>query len=513
MRAESSGPVVLCILDGWGIGIDSPDNAIFNARTPVWDKLLLDYPSGELVTSGAAVGLPDGQMGNSEVGHMNIGAGRVAMQDLPRINQSINQSALEQNSKLQEYILTLKENGGTCHLLGLLSPGGVHSHQEHILELCRILNSSSIPVAIHIFLDGRDTMPRSAAEYLKKFETDIGELKTVRIATVSGRYWSMDRDNRWDRIFKSWAVIVRGSSIGLTYSGASEIISNAYESEISDEFIDPAVVKGYEGIKDGDGLLMANFRADRVRQLLSSFIDPDFSKFDREILSRFSSVLGMCSYSKNLDRFMETIFPPVQFNNVLGQVIASSGLRQLRIAETEKYAHVTFFLNGGEERIFDGEERILVPSPKVSTYDTQPEMSALEVTDRLIDSIKTNSFDFAVVNFANPDMIGHTGNFDAACKSVETVDLCLGRLLSLVHEQKIAILVTSDHGNVEQMKSASGSAHTAHTLNPVPYIIISDSLDRTKRLPNGILADIAPTILDLLGLDKPKEMTGKSLLD
>ena len=513
MKRIIPGPVVLCILDGWGIAPDHSHNAIFKAKTPVWDSLLKEYPCSELLTSGVAVGLPDGQMGNSEVGHMNIGSGRVTVQDLPRIEDAIATDMLGHNSDVQKFIDAMLLSGGTCHLMGLISTGGVHSHQNHMVALSKILSRNGIPVSIHAFLDGRDTAPRSALSYVEKFEAEIEILEEVKIRTLCGRYYAMDRDNRWDRVSKAWNLIVNGKGNTSNNTGAIDAIKNSYNKNISDEFLEPVSIGNFPGVLDGDGLISANFRADRVREILSSLIDPNFDKFSRNCVPKFNSVLGMCSYSENLDRYMDYIFPPIIMSNVLGEVLSVSGLKQLRLAETEKYAHVTFFLNGGREAVFEGEERILVASPQVPTYDLKPEMSALELTDHLLSAVEESRFDFIAINYANTDMVGHTGNLDAACLAVETVDACLGKLVKAVTDADGALLITADHGNVEDMLSISGEPQTAHTRNPVPSIMVSNYKKKFSKMRKGALLDIAPTILYLLGLRQPKEMTGNSLID
>ncbi len=513
MTQTASGPVILCVLDGWGNAPKNRYNAISNAKTPVWDKILKNYPNGELLTSGLAVGLPEGQMGNSEVGHMSMGSGRVVLQDLPRIDNAIKEKQLYNNLQLKDHISKIKEKNGTCHLLGLLSPGGVHSHQNHIVEICKILESKNIQVCVHVILDGRDTPPYSAVEYIRKFKISISGLKGVTIASITGRYWTMDRDNRWERVFKAWSVLVYGNKENHTSSDADDHISKMYASGVSDEFIEPIALGGYNGIKDGDGLLIANFRADRVREIATALVMPDFSHFSRDYIPKFSSVLGMCSYSSELDKVMDNMFHPIAISNVLGEVIACAGLKQLRIAETEKYAHVTFFFNGGEENEFYGEERILIPSPNVATYDLQPEMSAFEVAEKLNHCIRNNKFDFIAVNFANADMVGHTGDLAAATLAVEAVDKCLSVLLKAIVDTSGALLITADHGNVEEMSNSVGEPHTSHTRNPVPFVIVSENKKKISVRSCGSLCDIAPTIIELLGLYQPQEMTGTSLID
>ena len=509
MSAKRPRPVVLCILDGWGERHDRDHNAIELANTPVWDGFMRDCPHGLIDASELHVGLPQGQMGNSEVGHMNIGAGRVVMQDLPRIDAAVAQGEMKANPAMTAFIAKLKASGGTCHLMGLMSPGGVHSHQDHIAALARILDEAGVPVAAHAFLDGRDTPPSSARGFVAEFVKKISGLRQTTIATIGGRYYAMDRDKRWERVSLAYDALV--DTKGETAATALAAIDAAYARGETDEFVKPTVVGGYRGMKDGDGLLMANFRADRARQILTALLDPAFAAFARPRIVRFAAALGMSEYSTALNAFMTTLFPSERLSHVLGAVIAEAGLKQLRIAETEKYAHVTFFLNGGEETLFPGEERILVPSPKVATYDLKPEMSAFEVTDKLVDAIRSGKFDLIVVNYANTDMVGHTGDLAAAIKAVETVDTCLGRLRDALTERGGAMLITADHGNAETMQDpVTKEPHTAHTLNRVPIVLVNGVA--AGKLRDGRLADIAPTLLSLMGLHQPAEMTGHSLI-
>lgn len=502
-------PVVLCVLDGWGHRSECEDNAICQAATPVWDRLMNTRPHALLDASGPEVGLPSSQMGDSEVGHMSIGAGRIVMQDLPRIDEALANGELAGNPVLRQFIDRLA-GGGTAHLMGLVSSGGVHAHQDHIAALARMLGEAGVPVAIHVFLDGRDTPPRSARDYVARLVADTSDVPGLRFATVSGRYYAMDRDTRWERTGLAYAAIVGAD--GERAADPVAAIETAYAADTSDEFVKPAVIEGFAGMADGDGVLMANFRADRARQMLAALLDPAFDDFERDRIIRFAAALGMTSYSGHLDRLMTTLFPPMRLENVLGRVVADAGLTQLRIAETEKYAHVTFFLNGGEEAPFPGEERVLVPSPKVATYDLQPEMSAPELTDRLVSAVESGGFDLIVVNYANTDMVGHTGKLEAAKKAVATVDACLGRLEAAVTGVGGALLVTADHGNVETMQDAeTGQPHTAHTRNLVP-VVLAAGQERSVALRNGRLADVAPTILELLHLKQPVEMTGETLI-
>jgi 2,3-bisphosphoglycerate-independent phosphoglycerate mutase len=504
---ETPKPVVLCILDGWGDGPDGPTNAITRAQTPNWDALLAAYPHARLNASEHHVGLPDGQMGNSEVGHMNLGAGRIVLQDLPRIDAVVADGTLEQHPDLRAFIDALRNSGGTAHVAGLMSPGGVHSHQDQIAALARYLTAAGIPVRIHAFLDGRDTPPSSAKEYLADFIEKSGG---APIGTVCGRYFALDRDKRWDRVER--AVLLMVDAEGTHADDALQAVEAAYKVDTSDEFVEPTVIGDYTGMKDGDGLLMANFRADRAREILTALLDPSFDGFAHARQVSFSATLGLIEYSDALNPLIKALFPSVELEKVFGQLLANAGRKQLRIAETEKYAHVTFFFNGGQEQVFDGEERILVPSPDVATYDLQPEMSAAEVTNKLVDAIASDDFDFILVNYANTDMVGHTGDFAATVKAVETVDHCLGRLRDAVVAAGGALLVTADHGNAEMMADPnSGGAHTAHTRNLVPAVLI-DTSGQTTTLNDGCLADVAPTLMDLMQLAQPAEMGGRSLL-
>ncbi len=502
-------PVVLCILDGWGWREDPADNAVVQANTPSFDRIWSSCPRTFLHTSGQNVGLPDGQMGNSEVGHMNIGAGRVVLQDLPRIDQAVTTGDLARTPALGDLVSRLKDSGGTCHIMGLLSPGGVHSHQRHMAALVNTLTDLGIPVAIHGFLDGRDTPPQSAGEFLEDFLSTL--TGNARLATISGRYYAMDRDKRWERVSKAYDALVDAK--GETAADWREALKASYDAGTTDEFVLPTVLDGYGGMADGDGLLMTNFRADRARQLLGALVDPDFDGFDRRVVS-FAARAGMVEYSTRLNEFLTALFPPETIINSIGEVVAASGGKQLRIAETEKYPHVTFFLNGGEEETYEGEDRIMVPSPKVATYDLQPEMSAPEVTEKVTDAVRSQKYDLVVINYANPDMVGHTGDLQAAIKAVETVDQGLGQLIEAVRETGGVMFVTADHGNAEMMRDPqTGKVHTAHTTFVVPAVLVNtESLGSNVVLEEGRLADIAPTLLALMGLAQPKEMTGRSLL-
>ena len=500
-------PVVLCILDGWGERDEPEHNAIAAARTPVWDRLKATCPHARLDASGGEVGLPPGQMGNSEVGHMNIGAGRVVMQDLPRIDAAIGSGELAASPVLRDFVAALKASGGTAHLMGLMSPGGVHSHQDHIAALANMLDDAGVPVALHAFLDGRDTPPSSARGYL---ETFLKAAPRATVATVGGRYYAMDRDKRWERVERAYAALADAE--GVRAADALAAVDASYADSVTDEFMLPAAIGDYAGMRDGDGILMANFRADRAREILTALLDAGFDDFPRKRRVTFAAAAGMVEYSSALASLMTALFAPTNPENVLGQAVSDAGLRQLRIAETEKYAHVTFFLNGGREVEFPGEDRILEPSPKVATYDLKPEMSAPELTDRLVEAIGGGAYDLIVVNYANTDMVGHTGIMAAATAAAETVDRCLGRVEEAVRNAGGALFVTADHGNAENMRdAASGEPHTAHTHNLVPAILVAGSGAET-RIADGRLADIAPTILELMELPRPAEMTGQSLI-
>lgn len=499
-------PVVLCILDGWGHRDEAVDNGIKQANTPVYDRLWNTSPRAWLATSGLAVGLPDGQMGNSEVGHMNLGSGRVVLQDLPKIDSAIENCALASNPELESFIAKLKSSGGTAHLMGLLSPGGVHSHQDHIAALANIIGAAGVPVCIHAFMDGRDTPPRSALDFVSEFEGALDHPNTTKIATMVGRYYAMDRDQRWDRVEQAYRMVTDADAAHSADS-ATAAVKAAYARDENDEFIAATCIGKYAGMADGDGLLMANFRADRAREILTAFLEPDFSSFARKPIA-LSAVLGMVDYSSALSRFHPILFPSEDIENSFGEILADHGVPQLRISETEKYAHVTFFFNGGKEDVFAGEDRILIPSPDVATYDLKPEMSAFEVTEQLEAAITSGKYGAIIVNYANPDMVGHTGVMSAAIKAVETVDACLGRLETAVKKAGAAMIVTADHGNIELMRDPeTNQPHTAHTSFDVPVLL----LNHDAELSDGALSDIAPTLLSILGLPQPSEMTGASI--
>lgn len=504
-------PVMLMILDGWGYREPKTnDNAIEMGNTPNWHRMYKDNPHSLIETSGLAVGLPEGQMGNSEVGHTNLGAGRVVMQDLPRIDLAIKDRSIEQMPVLQELIANLQKNGQACHLMGLMSPGGVHSSQDHIVALSKILSEKGIKVWVHAFLDGRDTPPTSAIDFLANFEKSIAGFNNVKVATIEGRFYAMDRDNRWDRVELAYNTIALGE--GARFANTNEAIKASYANKVNDEFVIPCVIGDYQGMSDGDALLMANFRADRAREILYALADQDFKGFVRKKEIKLSESVGLTEYSVDHQRFMKTIFGPEALSNIFGEVVASHGLTQLRIAETEKYAHVTFFFNGGEEKLFTGEERILVASPKVATYDLKPEMSVYEVTEKLVQAIEDKRFDVIICNFANGDMVGHTGIMEAALKAVAAVDDCLGKVEKAIKDVGGVMIVTADHGNVEKMvDEVTGQPYTAHTVGKVPAILVNDQ-SGVKCFKDGRLADMAPTMLELLEIAQPKEMNGHSLL-
>jgi 2,3-bisphosphoglycerate-independent phosphoglycerate mutase len=499
-------PVMLVILDGFGWREETADNAVRQAKKPVFDRLWQTCPHAFLHTSGRDVGLPDGQMGNSEVGHVNIGAGRVVMQELPRISQAAADGSMARAPALIEFIGALKASKGTCHLLGLMSPGGVHSHQDHAVALAKILHEAGVRTVVHAFTDGRDTPPRSAGDDIRWLLMALPD--DVPIATVSGRYYAMDRDKRWERIAKAFAAIAEAEA--QRFPDAAAVIDDAYAHDVTDEFVRPACVGDYKGIQDGDGILCFNFRADRVREILAALLEPNFDGFPRKRGIKFAAAAGMTRYSDELAPYLGVLFPPESLHHILGEIVAEAGRTQLRSAETEKYPHVTYFLNGGQETSFPGEDRIMVPSPKVATYDLQPEMSAPELTDKAVAAIDSKTYDLIVLNFANPDMVGHTGSLPAAIKAVETVDAGLGRIAAAVQKQGGALLVTADHGNCELMRDpATGGPHTAHTTNPVPVVLMGSDASALK---DGRLADVAPTLLELMGLKQPQEMTGTSLI-
>jgi len=500
-------PVVLCILDGWGINADPTSSAPGQAFVPHFNQLWATCPRSTLTTFGRDVGLPTGQMGNSEVGHTNIGAGRVVAMDLGAIDLAIEDGSFAKNPSLLDFTAKMRASGGVAHLMGVISDGGVHGHLAHVIAACRAIADQGVPVALHAITDGRDVAPSSAAEFMAHLivALPVG----VTVATVIGRYWAMDRDNRWDRVQRAFDAMITAK--GAQAAGGVQAIAAAYGRGETDEFIAPTVIGDYAGAKDGDGFFCLNFRSDRAREILAAIAAPDFAGFATGPRPKWAALLGMVPYSAAHSTYMATAYTKPQLNNTLGEWVAAQGLTQFRLAETEKYPHVTFFLNGGREDPFAGESRAMPRSPQVATYDLQPEMSAAEVTDRLVEAINAG-YDLIVVNFANPDMVGHTGSLPAAIKACEAVDLGLGRALVALQAVGGAMIVTADHGNCEVMiDPVTGGPHTSHTTNPVPVVLVGGPAGARLR-DGGRLADLAPTVLALMGLPQPPEMTGKSLL-
>jgi len=505
-------PLLLMILDGWGLNPHPENNAIAQARTPNMTRLCREYPCTDIGTSGMSVGLPEGQMGNSEVGHLNIGAGRIVYQDLTRISKSISDGDFFENSVLLDCIRTARAAGGRLHLAGLLSDGGVHSHNTHLYGLLELARREGVETFVHCLMDGRDTPPKSGADYLAQLEAEMARIGAGRIATVIGRYYAMDRDNRWDRVEQAYNAIVRGE--GDFRRSAREAIESSYAGGVTDEFVKPAVITAdgqpVGALRDGDGFIFFNFRSDRAREITRALALDDCPGFVRHDRPRLAAYVCMTDYDATFG--LPIAYGQEALTNILGEVLGRQGLTQLRIAETEKYAHVTFFFNGGVEEPFPGEERCLIPSPReVATYDKKPEMSAYLVTDELLQRLDTGKYDVIVLNFANADMVGHTGIMQAAVQAIEAVDDCVGRLAAKVLEKGGKAIITADHGNAEVMVDETGGPHTAHTTDRVPLILVDDSRKGGKLRP-GVLADIAPTMLQLLGIPQPKEMTGKSLL-
>lgn len=502
-------PVMLMILDGWGIAPPSSTNAVTRARTPHLDYYFNRYPHSQLRCSGEAVGLPEGQMGNSEVGHLSIGSGRIIYQSLTRISRAVKDGSLEKNPVLVKAMEEARDGGKKLHLLGLLSDGGVHSHIDHLLGLLAMARKMGVEkVCVHAFLDGRDTPPQSAAPFLERVEKACKELGVGQIATVSGRYYAMDRDKRWERIQKVYDCMTGGEA--LEAPSAAEGLAAAYGAGQTDEFVVPFRVAGVDGkVEKGDSLIFFNFRPDRARELTHVFTDPEFAGFPRKEAALPVHFVSMTEYEKGLHAAVA--FPPEAIKDTLAEVVSRAGLHQLHIAETEKYAHVTFFFNGGREQPFPNEDRILVPSPKVATYDLQPEMSAYLVTDKLQEALAKDVYDLVILNFANPDMVGHTGSLEAAVKALEAVDECVGSLAETVLQKGGALCITADHGNLEEMEDpVTHAPMTAHTTNPVPFLVVG--AEPGTQVEDGGLSDIAPTLLDLLDLPKPEAMTGHSLL-
>ncbi len=507
-------PIVLTIMDGFGINEENSGNAIFSAKTPRLDRIFKECPVTQIGASGLDVGLPDGQMGNSEVGHTNIGAGRVVYQELTRITKSIEDGDFFNNEAFLGAIENCKKNGSALHLMGLLSNGGVHSHNTHLYALVKMAKDNGLKdVFIHALLDGRDVPPTSAADFIDELEAKLQEIGCGKIATVMGRFYGMDRDNRWERVGKAYAALVYGE--GVIAQDAAKAVRESYTVKddegkfITDEFVLPTVIEGTKRIKSGDSVIFFNFRPDRAREITRTFVDDDFTGFERKGGRQNVFYVCMTQYDASMPN-VNVAFKPESLDNTLGEFLSKKGLTQLRIAETEKYAHVTFFFNGGREVMFEGEDRILVNSPKVATYDLQPEMSANEVCDKVCEAIEKGIYDVVILNFANCDMVGHTGFFDAAVKAVQTVDTCVGRVEDSVRKMGGVMLLTADHGNADRMVDTDGSPFTAHTTNPVPFAVIGKDV---KLRTGGKLCDISPTIIKLLGLEQPKEMTGKSIIE
>jgi 2,3-bisphosphoglycerate-independent phosphoglycerate mutase len=502
-------PVLLLILDGFGYSEDPDHNAIANARKPNWDRLWNAYPHTLINTSEMAVGLPNGQMGNSEVGHLNIGAGRVVYQDLTRVDVAIPDGSFYTNPALTQAVAQAKENGTALHIMGLLSPGGVHSHENHIHAMLELAVRAGLRrIYIHAFLDGRDTPPRSAAGSLQRMQDKCATLGAGRIASIIGRYYAMDRDNRWDRIQQAYDLVALGKA---AFSAPDVLagLQQAYARDENDEFVKATVIGEPVAMQDGDVAVFMNFRADRAREITRALTDAAFDQFARERFPKLASFVTLSSYGDDFSH-LPAAFAPSAIHNGFGEYISSLGLRQLRIAETEKYAHVTYFFNGGNEQPYAGEDRILVPSPKVATYDLKPEMSAFEVTDKLEAAIRSTQYQAIICNYANGDMVGHTGILEAAVKAVEALDTCIGRVVNAMLECGGEVLITADHGNAEQMiDHTTHQAHTAHTLNPVPFLYIGR---KAQMVNGGALRDVAPTLLAMMGLPQPPEMTGKPLI-
>lgn len=499
-------PVVLCILDGWGLSEDTTANAPVLAETPNFDRIMSSCPHATLTTHGPDAGLPSGQMGNSEVGHTNIGAGRVVAMDLGQIDLSIEDGSFFENAALLDFADKVAAAGGIAHLMALISDGGVHGHITHVLAAAKLLTDKGLTVAIHAVTDGRDVAPKSSDRYIAELVSNLPE--NAHIATVCGRYYAMDRDNRWERVGLAYHAMING--LGAEADSATEAVASAYARDETDEFIEPTVIDDAPGVKDGDGFFCLNFRADRAREILRAIGEPGFAEFETGKRPALSALLGMVEYSEGHNAYMTTCFPPRDIVNTLGEWVAKQGLTQFRLAETEKYPHVTFFLNGGKEHPEEGEDRFMPKSPKVATYDLQPEMSAPQVSDKLVEAIEAR-YDLIVVNFANPDMVGHTGDLQAAMKACEAVDQGLGRAIEALDAVGGAMIVTADHGNCEMMVDPeTGGPHTAHTLNPVPVVLVGGPKD--VRLREGRLSDLAPTLLELMGLPQPDEMTGQSLI-
>jgi len=506
-------PMVLIVMDGWGYSEDPNSNAVFAAKKPVWDALWQHYPHTLIRTSGAEVGLPADQMGNSEVGHLNLGAGRVVYQEITRVSRAIKTGSFFTNHTLTNAVDLAVSSGKALHIMGLLSPGGVHSHEEHIHAMVELaVQRRATRIYLHAFLDGRDTPPQSAMDSLRAMQDKFSTLGVGRIASLIGRYYAMDRDHRWPRIQAAYDLMTQGAA-EFEATDAVSALQQAYDRGESDEFVQATRIvppgSKVTHILDGDVVIFMNYRSDRARQITRPFIEPDFDGFARQIVPKLGSFVSLTEYNKEFA--VPVAFPAERLRNVFGEYISGLGLHQLRLAETEKYAHVTFFFNGGEEQPFPGEERILVPSPNVATYDLQPEMSAAQVTDKLVEAILSGVYDVIICNYANPDMVGHTGDFSAAVRAVETIDACLGRVLPALEQVGGEALITADHGNVEQMQGTdTGQVHTAHTTNRVPFVYVGRP---AAAAATGALSDVAPTMLALMGIEIPAEMTGHSLVE
>ncbi len=506
-------PHILMILDGWGLSPGKENNAVAKADTPFLDRMINEYPGTQLLCSGEAVGLPDGIMGNSEVGHLNIGAGRIVYQDLLRIDRAIEDGSFFDNAAINKVVSDVKSKASSLHLMGLVSDGGVHSQLTHLFALLDLAKNKGLEnVYVHAILDGRDTPPDSGAAYLLAVEQYMAKINCGRIATVCGRYWAMDRDKRWDRVEKAYRLYSRGE--GRVERNPVEAVRRAYQKDETDEFVKPVVIHDDKEpvgfIRDNDGMIFFNFRADRAREMARAFFEKDFKEFKTDPRPKLCGFVTMTLYDENIT--LPMAFPPVRMEQILGEVVSKAGFSQLRIAETEKYAHVTYFFNGGEEKPFLNEDRCLIPSPRdVATYDLKPEMSAFEVTEKVIEKIESGKYDLIVLNYANMDMVGHTGVFDAAVKACETIDQCVEKVVNCVRAKNGIAMITADHGNSEKMADDNGKPFTAHTTNPVRFILI-DEQRKGRKLKKGKLGDIAPTILDLMGIEKPDQMTGNSML-
>ncbi len=504
----SKKPVALIIMDGFGYNPDSYGNAIMAAKTPNLDKYMKECPNTIIGASGLCVGLPDGQMGNSEVGHTNIGAGRIVYQMLVKISKSIEDGDFFRNPALVHSMENAKKNNSALHVMGLLSPGGVHSHMTHLYGIAEMAKKFGLEkVYVHAFLDGRDVPPSSAAEYMQETVEKLNQIGVGKIATIAGRFYAMDRDNAWDRVEKAYAALVYGE--GVQETDPVQAIKNSYANEVTDEFMLPTVVDKNGMIHENDSVIFMNFRPDRARQITRAFVDPEFTSFERKNGYFPVHFVCMAQYDATMPN-VEVAFPPEELTMTLGEYLAKCGKTQLRIAETQKYAHVTFFFNGGEEKQFDGEDRILIKSPDVETFDMKPEMSAYEVTDAVLEAIESDKYDVIILNYANCDMVGHTGIFDAAVQAVEAVDTCVGKMVDAILAKGGVALITADHGNADKMYEADGSPFTAHTTNPVPFIVVGAGQRKVRE--GGVLADLSPTILKLMELPQPEEMTGQSLI-